>query len=378
MVVTKLATQRPKLPSVGRLGLVDPPAGERLAQLGWDRHEDQAHVDLLWSLSRAPDADAALRALIRLSENPDTGWDELNAALLRERSLRGRLFSVLGSSLALGDHLVAHPQSWKLLRGKVTLPSHDQLQRSFVECVEESEGMPGSLVHRLRTQYRDYVLMLAALDLAATVEDEPVLPFTVVAARLADAADAALAAALRVAEASVCGEHPPPRLAVIAMGKCGARELNYVSDVDVIFVAERSDPRNARVASEMMRVASAAFFEVDAALRPEGRNGELVRTLRVAHRLTTSAEQDLGVSGVAESTASRWRRGTWRALPDRLDADGVASLRARRLCGRGAGHAAAGGAAGARRCPRPRAQTRQRRIARRGVRRTATAAGSCP
>lgn len=187
MVVTKLATQRPKLPSVGRLGLVDPPAGERLAQLGWDRHEDQAHVDLLWSLSRAPDADAALRALIRLSENPDTGWDELNAALLRERSLRGRLFSVLGSSLALGDHLVAHPQSWKLLRGKVTLPSHDQLQRSFVECVEESEGMPGSLVHRLRTQYRDYVLMLAALDLAATVEDEPVLPFTVVAARLADA-----------------------------------------------------------------------------------------------------------------------------------------------------------------------------------------------
>lgn len=158
MVVTKLATQRPKLPSVGRLGLVDPPAGERLAQLGWDRHEDQAHVDLLWSLSRAPDADAALRALIRLSENPDTGWDELNAALLRERSLRGRLFSVLGSSLALGDHLVAHPQSWKLLRGKVTLPSHDQLQRSFVECVEESEGMPGSLVHRLRTQYRDYVL----------------------------------------------------------------------------------------------------------------------------------------------------------------------------------------------------------------------------
>ncbi|CKM58153.1 Uncharacterised protein [Mycobacterium tuberculosis] len=99
---------------------------------------------------------------------------------------------------------------------------------------------------------------------------------------------------------------------------------------------------------------------------------------RVAHRLLPALGQDLGVSGVAESTASRWRRGTWRALPDRLDADGVASLRARRLCGRGAGHAAAGGAAGARRCPRPRAQTRQRRVARRGVRRTATAAGSCP
>ena len=97
--MTKPATQRPKLPSVGRLGLVDPPAGERLAQLGWDREEDQAHIDLLWSLSRAPDADAALRALVRLAENPDTGWNELKAALLTERGLRGRLFAVLGLSL---------------------------------------------------------------------------------------------------------------------------------------------------------------------------------------------------------------------------------------------------------------------------------------
>ena len=63
------------------------------------------------------------------------------------------------------------------------------------------------------------------------------------------------------------------------MGKCGARELNYVSDVDVIFVAEQADALSARVAGEMMRVASAAFFEVDAGLRPEGRSGELVRTV---------------------------------------------------------------------------------------------------
>ncbi len=88
-----------------------------------------------------------------------------------------------------------------------------------------------------------------------------------------------MAAALRVAENTVCGDGTPPRLAVIAMGKCGARELNYVSDVDVIFVAEHADPVSTRVAGEMMRVASTAFFEVDAGLRPEGRAGELVRTL---------------------------------------------------------------------------------------------------
>ncbi|MGB9306509.1 MAG: bifunctional [glutamine synthetase] adenylyltransferase/[glutamine synthetase]-adenylyl-L-tyrosine phosphorylase, partial [Mycobacterium sp.] len=279
MGVTKPATDRPKLPGVGRLGLLDPPAANNLAQLGWTDHDDQAHVDLLWSLSRAPDPDAALRALVRLSENPNTGWDELNAALLNERSLRGRLLAVLGSSLALGDHLVANPQSWKLLRGKVILPTRDQLHRAFSECVEQSSIAPGSVGNRLRVLYRDHLLVLAALDLAPTVEDEPVLPFSLVAAQLSDTADAALAAALRVAEATVCGDRAPPRLAVIAMGKCGARELNYVSDVDIIFVGEQADPVSTRVAGEMMRFASSTFFEVDAALRPEGRSGELVRTL---------------------------------------------------------------------------------------------------
>src|ERR1700761_6691931 len=248
MVVTKPATQRPRLPSVGRLGLLDPPAGERMAQLGWYDHDDKAHVELLWSLSRAPDADAALRALVRLSETPDTGWDELQTALLTDRGLRGRLFAVLGSSLALGDHLVANPQSWKLLQGKVTLPTREEMSQAFSACVDEVLTAPDTAVPLLRSLYRDHLLVLAALDLAETVEDEPVLPFTLVAAHLADMADAALAAALRVAEASVCGDRAPPQLAVIAMGKCGARELNSVSDVDVIFVAEEANALSARVA----------------------------------------------------------------------------------------------------------------------------------
>ena len=127
-------------------------------------------------------------------------------------------------------------------------------------------------------------MVLAALDLASTVENEPVLPFTTVGAHLSDLADAALGAALTVASRSVSGKDAePPRLAVIAMGKCGARELNYVSDVDIIFVADDATDSNlavaTRVAGEMMRFASETFFEVDAALRPEGKHGQLVRTL---------------------------------------------------------------------------------------------------
>ena len=65
------ATQRPRLPGVGRLGLVEPTAAADLATLGWDTDN---HVELLWSLSRAPDADAALQTMVRLAE--EAGHDE--------------------------------------------------------------------------------------------------------------------------------------------------------------------------------------------------------------------------------------------------------------------------------------------------------------
>jgi [glutamine synthetase] adenylyltransferase / [glutamine synthetase]-adenylyl-L-tyrosine phosphorylase len=274
--VAKPATQRPKLPSVGRLGLVEPSAPADLDRLGWNT---DAHVELLWSLSRAPDADNALRAMVRLADAVGRDWDELNQALVKDRGLRGRLFGVLGSSLALGDHLVANSDSWHLLAGGVTLPSAEELRDTFRESAEKATDTTSAL-QPLRKLYRDRLLVLAGLDLASTVENEPVLPFVAVGEHLSDLADAALGAALTVATRSVCGDDGEcPRIAVIAMGKCGARELNYVSDVDVIFVAENADATATRVAGEMMRFASDAFFEVDAALRPEGKHGQLVRTL---------------------------------------------------------------------------------------------------
>jgi glutamate-ammonia-ligase adenylyltransferase len=280
VVVAKPATDRPRLPSVGRLGLVEPQAQSELDRLGWN---SDTHVELLWSLSRAPDADIALHTTVRLAEALGANWNELNQALVKDRSLRGRLFAVLGSSLALGDHLVAHPESWHLLAGNVVLPPDDQLRRMFGEIAQTATDTQ-SVLAPLRTLYRDRMLVLAALDLASTVENEPVLPFTTVGEHLSDLADAALGAALTVATRSVCGDSTaPPRLAIIAMGKCGARELNYVSDVDVIFVAGEADQSSlattTRIAGEMMRFAADAFFEVDAALRPEGKHGQLVRTL---------------------------------------------------------------------------------------------------
>ncbi|EHB53638.1 Glutamate-ammonia-ligase adenylyltransferase [Mycolicibacterium rhodesiae JS60] len=262
---------------MGRLGLVEPSAAADLTRLGWDT---DSHVELLWSLSRAPDADVALQTMSRLADALGGDWPQLNSALLKDRGLRGRLFAVIGSSLALGDHLVANPASWHLLEGAVTLPDRAGLRRLFDDCIAEFGTAPATIMPRLRTLYRDQLLILAGLDLASTVENEPVPAFSTIGEHLSDIADAALDAALKVAVATVCKEGvTPPRLAVIAMGKCGARELNYVSDVDVIFVGEDAGSVTTRVAGEMMRLASDTFFEVDAALRPEGKRGALVRTL---------------------------------------------------------------------------------------------------
>ncbi|MBU3749560.1 MAG: bifunctional [glutamine synthetase] adenylyltransferase/[glutamine synthetase]-adenylyl-L-tyrosine phosphorylase, partial [Mycobacterium sp.] len=274
--MAKPVTERPRLPGVGRLGLVDPAAPARLTGLGWN---SDVHVELLWSLSRAPDADLALQSVVRLAEALGDGWPELDTALLADRGLRGRLFALLGSSLAFGDHLAANPQAWRRLAGAVSLPTPADLRGEFSDCIAEFGTAPTVVMPKLRTLYRDQLMVLAALDLAPTVENEPVLQFSTVGAQLSDLADAALDAALQVAVGSVCKSEPAPRLAVIAMGKCGARELNYVSDVDIILVGEDADALTTRVAGEMMRLASEAFFEVDAALRPEGKAGALVRTL---------------------------------------------------------------------------------------------------
>ena len=84
----------------------------------------------------------------------------------------------------------------------------------------------------LAAAYRRRLLHLAARDMTAAASMEEV------AEELADIAAAVLEAALAVARSELPAGSAPCRIAVVAMGKCGARELNYASDVDVIFVAE--------------------------------------------------------------------------------------------------------------------------------------------
>ncbi|MEE1751320.1 bifunctional [glutamine synthetase] adenylyltransferase/[glutamine synthetase]-adenylyl-L-tyrosine phosphorylase [Streptomyces sp. SP18CS02] len=266
-----------------RHGFTDPSAAERLLALP-ALSAVRGDPVLLDALGATADPDLALRGLVRLAEaQPDDGNQSLLATLIGAKPLRDRLLGVLGASEALGDHLARHPHDWRAL---VTYEANDlhpgvaDFERGLAAATD-----PVSL----RVAYRRCLLAIAARDVCGTID------VAETAAELADLATATLRAALAIARLAAPEDAALCRLAVIAMGKCGGHELNYVSDVDVIFVAEPADGNGGadegkalqaatRLASHLMRICSETTVEgtiwpVDANLRPEGRNGPLVRTL---------------------------------------------------------------------------------------------------
>ncbi|MEU7425364.1 bifunctional [glutamine synthetase] adenylyltransferase/[glutamine synthetase]-adenylyl-L-tyrosine phosphorylase [Streptomyces sp. NPDC040750] len=267
-----------------RHGFTDPSAAERLLD-GPELTLVRDDPVLLEALGATADPDLALDGLVRLLEAQHHPHDaiarrELLDTLIAAKPLRDRLLGVLGSSAALTDHLTRHPGDWQVLvtyEPRDLHPDVEEFERGLAEATD-----PVSL----RVAYRRCLLSIAARDVCGTTD------LAETAAELADLATATLRAALAIAQADAPEDAAACRLAVIAMGKCGGHELNYVSDVDVIFVAEAAEGASeasalqaaTRLASHLMRICSETTVEgsiwpVDANLRPEGRNGPLVRTL---------------------------------------------------------------------------------------------------
>jgi glutamate-ammonia-ligase adenylyltransferase len=279
--------------TLARHGFSDTPSALRRWEELVAAAPDLATTDLLSRLARVADPDLALLTLVRLEEALlDGAHDgvraELAGALADDERVTSRLLAVLGASGALGDHLVRHPEHWCRLRdARPRTP--DERREELVAAVADEAGGEHTAYDRLRIGYREQLLEIAALDLTG---GDPAGTMPDAAAALADLACAALEAALHIARDEVDGDASRCRLAVIGLGKCGGRELNYVSDVDVLFVAEPAAGANEQealavataLATALMRACSAstgegALWTVDAALRPEGRDDPLVRTL---------------------------------------------------------------------------------------------------
>lgn len=261
-------------------------------------------VRLVKGLAMAADPDQALMGLVRLAERAP-GVVALADDVMAHRPL----FRLLGASEALGDFLARHPEHLGLValqRDRDFIPAHaEDLRAELLLSVgadpEHAEPIASlgaeEATAALRSAYRAALVDCALRDVSVA---DPAGAVGWVAVELADLAGAAVEAALAVARAEVAQAHPEldtgaVHLAIMGMGKCGARELNYISDVDVIYVhgvdqdaGQEIQDAAASIATELAKATTRAvsapgkepaLWELDANLRPEGKDGALSRSI---------------------------------------------------------------------------------------------------
>ncbi len=283
---------------LARLGFDAPAAAGIVA--GWVELASEEAVDqVLSGLATTADQDLALAGFNRLVP----ASLELFARVAADPGFGRRLYHVLGASAALNQHLGANPGDVAVLAGDVGRRPADDLRAELLAAVGADPAAADPVAEParsddLRRAYRRELLRIAARDLTAA---DPLAELPDVAAELADLADATVVSALALARGEVPGWERC-RIGIVALGKTGAQELNYVSDVDVLYVAEPAvdstgaplgEPGEAvavatKLAGALSRVCSAhtgagTIWQIDAALRPEGKAGPLVRTL-ASHR----------------------------------------------------------------------------------------------
>jgi glutamate-ammonia-ligase adenylyltransferase len=193
------------------------------------------------ALALAPNPDAALLRFERVLEAPeDEGM--LADALASDPGAAARLARLVGASSWASDALVAEPAAAAALAGAPAGP--------------EPAG---------RT-------LLRAAQAYAAGE-----------LRVPESGRALAAVGDAVVRDAVAEAHPTMPFAVIGLGKLGGEELNFASDLDVVFVYEGEGSaafqEAGRVAEAVLEEIRARGFEADADLRPEGKSGPLARSM---------------------------------------------------------------------------------------------------
>jgi glutamate-ammonia-ligase adenylyltransferase len=212
-------------------------------------------------LTSVPDPELGRVSLARVCEDEDA-----RATLTRPDVLPAAA-RLLGFSSAAADFLVAHPAEASAL-AELRPRTAGELAAELDTDVDRL-GLPAAL-RRFR---RRSMLRVAAMDLSGALYEDVVREISAIA-------DACIGAA--------CREAAPSGVAVIALGKLGGRELNYASDVDVVFVHDGAGPERQtdaeRACAVLVRLLSEPAAEgialrVDATLRPGGGRGPLSRSL---------------------------------------------------------------------------------------------------
>ena len=252
-----------------RIPALDADSAARLTAAGWVEAgaivpDAEAFLD---ELRGGPDPEgAAVRVATIVGADPALGREAL-----ADPTLGAALVALAGISPALARIAALRPDALRracvgsLPVGPLDLPAGDRRAR----------------MGALRDAVADRLLAVAAGDLTGR------LTMPEAGSALSEVADAAAAAALQIAAAD-----PELPFAIVAMGKWGGRELNYASDVDVLFVYAVPAGADPDIAARAARQTAESFldalgtpvghgvpYRVDAGLRPEGAAGPLARTL---------------------------------------------------------------------------------------------------
>jgi [glutamine synthetase] adenylyltransferase / [glutamine synthetase]-adenylyl-L-tyrosine phosphorylase len=273
--------QRSLQATLAGAGLDPGRAAAELTEAGLLDETGQPDPTLLELVSDAAAPGDALTCVTGLAAaHPD-----LFAEVRADEDWIGRLVAVAGVSRPLGDLLARYPDAvhaLQTLEGVDVGRTADAVTAAVTSADDAAAQAAGIAAIR-----RAITADIAARDLTGVAD------IAEVGAELARLAEAVLTGALRGVHQQVAGDEPAARIAVIGMGKLGGQELNYVSDVDVVFVHDPVDPEadqdGARATQEARQVLSRLLellnasttmgraYEIDPTLRPEGRHGPLSR-----------------------------------------------------------------------------------------------------
>jgi len=266
---------------------------QRAARLDDERRAlARALPDLLAALQSAANPDRVLTNLERfLSSVPDR-LPVLCQLADNPRTVQLLVMLFAGSQF-LTEILLRNPEYFGQLTDRKYLAQPKDATQLSEEARQAISRVPDAdeQLGALRRFQRRELLRIGAADLFVLLD----LP--TVAAQLSDLADSMLRLCLEIAARKSGLE--PDGLAVIGLGKLGGQELNYSSDIDLVFLA--TDPTSYRRLAERLIdalsgvTAEGFFYRVDMRLRPWGKEGPLVSSLE-------------GYTGYLERQAELWEK----------------------------------------------------------------------
>jgi glutamate-ammonia-ligase adenylyltransferase len=251
-------------------------------------------------------------------------------ALLVERpEVQARLLRLLGLARWPMRYLMLHPGVIDELADARSLHSRfdaqgytRELEERHAAWVRSGQADEESLLDTLRRAHHAEVFRTLVRDVSGQLSVEQV------ADDLSALADATLALALVWAWQHLRSAHlSTPRLAVVAYGKLGSKELGYGSDLDVVFLYDDAEEADADKAAEVygafvrkvinwltLHTAAGELFDIDTALRPNGNSGLLVTSLASFSRYQLGRGSNTAWTWEHQAlTRARWCAG-WRAL----------------------------------------------------------------